>query len=132
MSELTTAELYEMLGDPVEVFKPFAFYNADGDCIEFFAKGERYYGERVDNYVTVYRSMQTNEIIGSIIKNVKELCKTLSASNPQIEIVVADNRICIQHLFFLWWVQHADSTPVYQTLTELAVNNHIGEVRLSA
>ena len=127
----TTADLYEMFGEPVEKFEPFAFYNADGDCVEFFAKSEKYYGERVDDYVTVYRAVETGEIIGSVIKNVRSLCAELSASNPQIEIIVADEHIYIQHLFFLWWTQHADSSSIFQTLTELAVNNRISEVRLS-
>ena len=134
MSEITVAtkaELYEMFGTPVETFEPFAFYNADGDCVEFFAKAESHYGERINDYVTVYRAVETNEVIGSIIKNVRALCAELTASNPQVSIIVKDEHICIQHLFFLWWTQHADSTPVYQKLTELAVNNHIGEVRLS-
>jgi ABC-type amino acid transport substrate-binding protein len=134
MSEMTTAtqaEIYEMFGMPVDTFEPFAFYNADGDCVEFFAKGEKYYGERVDDYVTVYRAVETGEIIGSVIKNVRALCAELSAGKPRIKIIVEEGQICIQHLFFLWWMRHANSTPVYQTLTELAVNNHIGEVKLS-
>ena len=134
MSEMTLAaktDIYEMFGTPVEEFEPFAFYNADGDCLEFFAKGEKYYGERIDDYITVYRAVETNEIIGSVIKNVRRLCKELSASNPGIEIVVEDDQIRIQHLFFLWWKRHVDSAPVYQTLTELAINSRIDEVKLS-
>jgi len=132
MNELMTKnDIYAMFGEPVEVFEPFAFYNADGDCVEFFAKGEKYYGQRVDDYVTVYRSFETKEIIGSVIKNVRALCEELSASNPKIEIVIADDRICIQHLFFVWWTQHIGPDSVFQTLTELAVNNRINEVQLS-
>ena len=137
MSEMTIAtkdDIYEMFGAPVETFEPFAFYNPDGDCVEFFAKSERYYGERIDDYITVYRSSETNEIIGSVIKNVKSLCKELSVNkSPFIEIVIKEGRICIQHLFYIWWsdASRINLAPVYQKLTELAVNNHINDVKLS-
>ena len=128
----TKADLYAMFGTPVETFEPFAFYNPDGDCVEFFAKNEKYYGERVDDYVTVYKAVDTDEIIGSVIKNVRSLCKELSVKeSPQIEIIVEDDQICIQHLFFLWWKSRVESAPVYQTLTALAVNNRIDGVKLS-
>ena len=131
MTVATTADIYAMFGDPVKKFEPFAFYNADGDCLEFFAKGEKYYGERIDDYVTVYRAVESNEIIGSVIKNVRALCKELSVTRPRIEIIIEDDQICIQHLFFLWWMSRAESAPVYQTLTELAVNSQINGVKLS-
>ena len=128
----TSAELYEMFGDPVESFRPFAFYNPDGDCVEFFAKDEKYYGERVDDYVTVYRATDTDEIIGSVIKNIRSLCNELaSTQSPQIEIVIEDDRMCIQHLFFSMWKNLVSSPSTYQRLTELAVNSRIGGVKLS-
>jgi len=137
MSEMklaTTEDLYAMFGEPVETFEPFAFYNPDGDCVEFFAKSEKYYGKRIDDYVTVYLSFETDEIIGSVIKNIRSLYKELSAKKTSlIEFVIQDDRICIQHLFYLWWndKSRVNSAPVYQKLTELAVNNHIDSVKLS-
>ena len=129
-TEATNPELYEMFGNPVENFVPFAVYNSDGDCVEFYAKNEKYYGERINDYVTVYRAVENDEIIGSVIKNVRSLCAELSANNPTVTFVVKDQCICIQHLFFFWWKQHAETIPVYQKLTELAVNNRINDVRL--
>lgn len=127
----TKDELYAMFGSPVNTFEPFAVYNADGDYVEFYAKNEKYYGERINDYVTVYRSIENDEIIGSIIKNVRSLCAELSANNPFIGFIIKDECICIQHLFFLWWKQYIETAPVYQKLTELAVNNRINDVKLS-
>ena len=134
MTIATKADLEEMFGEPVETFEPFAYYNHEGDCVEFFAKSEKYYGQWIDHYVTVYRSSETDEIIGSLITNVRYLCKKLSAQkSPVIEIVIEDDQICIQHLFFVQWIanNHADTAPVYQKLTELAVNSDINSVKLS-
>jgi len=54
-------------------FKPHATYDPDGDCIEFLASPEPFCGERIDDLVTVYRSLDTNEIVGSLIKGVARL-----------------------------------------------------------
>ena len=32
-------EIFDFVGQP-ETFKPFAYYNKDGDCIEFFSNPE--------------------------------------------------------------------------------------------
>jgi hypothetical protein len=72
-------QIIDDIGQPVENFVPFAFHNVEGDCIEFFISNEMYYGERIDDYVTVYRNVETNDITGAVIKNVKRLCRELSA-----------------------------------------------------
>ena len=38
----------KLLAEPKRAFLPFALYDADGDCIEFLAKPNPFYGERVD------------------------------------------------------------------------------------
>ncbi len=55
-----------MAGDAAD-FEPAAVYDADGDCIEFLAKPDAFYAERVDDLVTVYYSQETGEVIGSLI-----------------------------------------------------------------
>ena len=57
-----------LLAKPAEQFKPTATYDRDGDCIEFLAKPDPFYAERVDDLVTVYYSQETGEVIGSLIK----------------------------------------------------------------
>ena len=54
-----------LLAQPERAFSPFADYDADGDCIEFFLKPDPHYGERVDGLLTVYRSQENKEIVGS-------------------------------------------------------------------
>lgn len=60
--------------------QPTAVYDPDGDCIEFLAKPEPFYAERIDDLVTVYYSQETREIIGSLIKGASKFCNKLTES----------------------------------------------------
>ena len=64
-----------LLAGPAEQFEPTAIYDPDGDCIEFLAKPDPFYAERVDDLVTVYYSQETNEVVGSLIKGVSGFWK---------------------------------------------------------
>jgi hypothetical protein len=66
-----------LLARPAEHFTPVAAYDADGDCVEFLAKPDAFYAERVDDLVTVYYSQETGEVIGSLIKGVSKFCKQM-------------------------------------------------------
>ena len=54
-----------LLARPSEQFKPTATYDPDGDCIEFLAKPDPFYAERIDDLVTVYYSQETGEDLRS-------------------------------------------------------------------
>ena len=41
-----------LLARPAEQFRPTAVYDADGDCIEFLAKPDSFFAERIDDLVT--------------------------------------------------------------------------------
>ncbi len=42
-----------LLARPAEQFEPKATYDRGGECIEFLAKPDSFYAERVDDFVTV-------------------------------------------------------------------------------
>jgi len=92
------------LAQPAEPFKPTAAYDPDGDCIEFLAKPDPFYGERVDDLVTVYYSQDTHEVIGSLIKGVTPFCKNMLQKFPGFKIEVQDGRVRLEHMFLarLW------------------------------
>src|SRR5438093_10153267 len=79
-----------LLARPAEQFRPTASYDPDGDCIEFLAKPDPFYAERVDDLVTVYFSQETGEIIGSLLKGVSRFCTEFSKKNPGFKIVIED------------------------------------------
>ena len=74
MSNSDFAKRMMLLARPAEQFEPTAIYDPDGDCIEFLAKPDPFYAERVDDLVTIYYSQETNEVIGSLIEGVRTVC----------------------------------------------------------
>ena len=71
MSNSDFAKRMMLLARPAEQFEPTATYDPDGDCIEFLARPDPFYAERVDDLVTVYYSQESNEVVGSLIKGVR-------------------------------------------------------------
>lgn len=49
------------------------WYNPDGDCIQFQTEHVAVIGERIDDYLTIYRSAENNKPIGFQLKDVKAL-----------------------------------------------------------
>jgi len=49
------------------------WYNREGDCIEFQTVHEGFMADRIDDYLTIYRSAKTNDPIGFQIKDVGAL-----------------------------------------------------------
>src|SRR5438093_8781193 len=93
-----------LLAKPGEQFRPTATYDPDGDCIEFLAKPDPFYAERVDDLVTVYYSQDTDEVIGSLIKGVSRFYAEFTKKNPGFKIVIEDGPVRLEHLFLarLW------------------------------
>src|SRR5438876_9335053 len=114
-----------LLAKPASEFKPTAYYDPDGDCIEFLAKPDPFYEERVDDLVTVYYSQKTGEVIGSLIKGVSSLTKRLRQELPGFLITIEDGRIRLEHLFLArMWLQKGESQTIesltYKKLAEIA------------
>jgi hypothetical protein len=107
MSALTNDEFAARvleLARPAEKFSPTAYYDPDGDCIEFLARPDNFYAERIDDLVTVYHSQETGEIIGSLLKGVTSLCEELLERLPGFTIEIQHGKVKLVHIFLakLW------------------------------
>jgi hypothetical protein len=114
-----------LLARPAEQFEPAATYDPDGDCIEFLAKPDPYYAERVDDLVTVYYSPETGDVVGSLVKGVRQFCNEFTKRNPGFRIVVEDGPIRLEHLFLArLWSSSRDpreiATLTYRKLIDVA------------
>ncbi|MBN1505989.1 MAG: hypothetical protein JW955_04040 [Sedimentisphaerales bacterium] len=83
------------IADRVESTGASAYYDPDGDCIEFLARAEEFWAERIDDLVTVYYSEQSGDVIGSLIKGVSRFIK----EHPNLAIFVEAGRVRLSHLF---------------------------------
>ena len=93
-----------LLAKPAERFEPTATYDPDGDCIEFLAKPDAFFAERIDDLVTVYYSQDTGEVIGSFIKGISRFCQKTLERMPGFRIEIQAGRVSLQHIFLaqLW------------------------------
>ncbi|MCX6796846.1 MAG: hypothetical protein NTW06_05130 [Candidatus Falkowbacteria bacterium] len=113
------------LAQPSGRFEPVAYYDEDGDCIEFLISNDDYYAERVDELLTVYYSRDKNEIIGSLIKGVRKLYQNVISKLPGFAIEIQDGKVRIAHLFRakLWTEQlkqTSGNTILVKTYQKLA------------
>jgi hypothetical protein len=74
-------------------FTPGLHYDQDGDCLEFLVSNEAFVAERLDKWVTVYRGRESGQVIGSLIKNVRELLQR----NPGLRIEVESGPVRLSH-----------------------------------
>lgn len=81
-------------GEPTK-FTPRAYYNSDGDIIEFLVSNEAYYARRIDGWVTVYHAESNDELVGGLIKSVRgHLLKKF----PGLKIDFVGNKVRVECL----------------------------------
>jgi len=145
-----------LLAQPAERFRPVATYDPDGDCIEFLAKPDPFYAERVDDLVTVYYSQETGEVIvhlPGLIQdrdNVNVMVVGIAPARnsatiklqfldrmPGFRIEIHDGPVSLQHIFLarLWSAAGAPddiATLTYRKLIDVAHETKIeGELCVS-
>lgn len=115
-----------LMARPASRFEPQAIYDPDGDCIEFVAKPDAFYAERIDDLVTVYYSQETGELMGSLIKGVSKFCREMTERLPGFKIEIHDGPVQLEHIFLarLWSQAPPEEndlvTLVYRKLIEVA------------
>lgn len=119
-----------LLARPAEQFEPTAAYDPDGDCIEFLAKPDPFYGERLDDLVTVYYSQETDEVIGSLLKGVSKFCAEVLTKMPGFKVEIHDGKVQLVHIFRArLWSSRLDPQEmpslIYQKLIEVANQSEV-------
>jgi len=67
-----------IMEDSTPVFKPFVYYDPDGDCLEVVLSMDNFYGEYVNKNLVTYHKHVTDELVGLMIDNVSQLCKKIT------------------------------------------------------
>jgi len=132
--------IFEIAGPLAEDFKPFAFHNKAGDSIEFFVTQDDYYGLRVDDYLTLYLEMDTDQIVGFVIKNVKRIVERLSRQKSAMAFVIDDGKAKLRCLFAAMLAgENPNADPEkrtvavreYRRVAEIAEQYELDEVELA-
>jgi hypothetical protein len=58
---------FEPVQRPANRF-PLTHIDHDGDCLEVILTSEPYNGERIDGRVTIYRGIETGDVVGLMVK----------------------------------------------------------------
>lgn len=66
-------------------WKPCAFYNPDGDLIEWYNERCSYYGDRINEIITLYRAEDDDRIVGGCIKNIDHIMNPESTIKPRMD-----------------------------------------------
>ena len=67
--------LETMVGN--SVFRPYCILSEEADAFTAYFKGDADYSERLTDHVTLYRSLDTNEIVGCRIKAISGILEDL-------------------------------------------------------
>lgn len=110
-------------------FRPMATYDANNDCLEFFASNDSCYAQAIDPLVTVYCSHDTNTPVGLRLKKVKKFFGELLARSPRFKAEIQDHRIRVEHLFTakIWASEDPQDVRVitYRKLRDVARENKV-------
>jgi hypothetical protein len=110
-------------------FQPRPFYSAEGDCLTFYFNEAESYAERVDERLTVFRSLRGNELVGCQIKGVRYLLKQLG--NFGIFFSIKDGHLHLK-VIILAYALSAKRLPPQETLQELNEAAEQQQVRVPA
>jgi hypothetical protein len=75
----TNSKLMKLLRDnpPANRFVPYCHLSDESDALTVYFEGDADYSERLNDHVTLYRSLETNELVGCRIKGVRGILQDL-------------------------------------------------------
>jgi hypothetical protein len=99
---------------------PRAYYDEDGDCIEFLFSNESYYAERYDPILTVYYGQESGEVVGSLIKCVRRFIHAILKDYPGFVVDIEDGKVRLEHLLTAgMWQNDSNDKPAIETYKQL-------------
>jgi hypothetical protein len=78
-------------------FSPVPHYFPYGDYLTYYFRDDRAYEQRVDDLLTVYLSMATNELVGCKIKGVAHILRTAGDFDVRLD----DGDVSLGLFFFV-------------------------------
>lgn len=76
-------------------FTPRPFYSVEGDSLTFYFEDEASYRERVDDFLTLYRSIKTEKLVGCQVKGLPKALKLLG----DFGLVIQDQSVRLGMIF---------------------------------
>lgn len=83
--------LAELDGEPTFEARPW--YNQSGDCVVFHTSEEEGYADRIDGILTLYRSLDDDEVIGFQIKGINAIIDLCDADGMEVKAETEDGNV---------------------------------------
>ena len=104
----TETDIQEVIERYKRPFSSSPTYTEVGDCIEVFFSDEDFHADRVDCWLTVYRSFADGRMIGFMFKNVKTILSAFESLGLDCRVSRQGSKVQLLSLIaFVPWVEPA-------------------------
>lgn len=116
-----------ILGElPKRQFAPVPFHSPEGDCIHWYFENVDCYAERIDAWLTIYREMTTDRMVGFKLKNIRALLDALDEIGLEVRVSPKSWQIKLKQFVGLSpLVSNADAAPYRDVLSEIGTERVI-------
>ncbi|MBI3119898.1 MAG: hypothetical protein HYZ00_14500, partial [Candidatus Hydrogenedentes bacterium] len=111
------------------------WYNPYGDCIHFQAEECAYFGERIDEFLTIFRHHEDRRPIGFRIKGVRALLDKLPIEGIKVDAEVAEKtlkRVSLSLLLLIAYKQSSQNSARTLGYAEAIKTRHEDEILVAS
>lgn len=95
-------------------FKPYAYYGYEEDALTVYIKGDADYACRLNSRVTVYRSLEDNDVVGCQIKSIRHVLDEIGYFD--VAIRGNDGRVKLALLFVSFRPAFQEAPEIYRRI----------------
>ena len=109
---------------PVGEFRPCAYYGPDEDAMMFYFRNDPDYAKRINSRVTIYLSMESNDLVGCQIKGVGRVLRELG----QFDIEIRHGKIKLKIVLLAFldrMLELPDTRDVYREVFRRATETDV-------
>jgi hypothetical protein len=116
-TDRTEDKIKKLLKDnpPARKFVPYCYLSEEADALTVYFEGDADYSERLNDHITLYRSLETKEVVGCRIKGISGILADLP---NYIRVRGGDGNIELSLLFLAY--RGAADRDVANALNDLA------------
>ena len=105
-----------MTGRKAQGFTPHSFYSKEGDFLTYYFCDEDFYADRIDDILTIYRTMDQADFVGFKLKGIRHLLDTLGDFTLQVRDGDGALKLGMLFLAGMSLIEHPPVLEYYQRL----------------